>query len=98
MEWRMKVFDTELLHDFAKQHADVRTHLVAWLRETEKATWQNPNDIKARHVTASLLSENRVIFNIKGNSYRLLVKINYQRGIVVVLQIGTHAEYDKWKL
>lgn len=94
----MKIFDIETIHNFAKQHADARSHLIAWLNEVEKANWQSPNDIKARHATASFLSDNRVVFNIKGNSYRLLVQINYRRSFVIILQVGTHAEYNKWKL
>lgn len=94
----MQIFGVKLIHDFARQHANARSHLIAWLNETEKVNWQGPNDIKALHATASFLSDNRIVFNIKGNSYRLLVQVNYRRSFVTVLQVGTHAEYNKWKL
>lgn len=76
---------------------DKRSFDITWQNETEKANWQGPNDIKALHATASFLSDNRVVFNIKGNSYRLVVHVNYRRSFVTILQLGTHAEYDKWK-
>ncbi len=94
----MKVVDSGLILEFVDEHADARTPLGAWLAEAREATWNSPNDIKARHVSASFLSDNRVVFNIKGNSYRLLVQISYRLKVVSILKIGTHAEYDKWKL
>ena len=94
----MQIVRIQLLHEFAKEHADVRAALAAWVDEIERAAWTTPNDVKVRFPNASFLSDNRIVFNIKGNNYRLLVQVYYERGIVRVLQVGTHAEYDKWKL
>lgn len=83
------------LDDFKRTHADARSPLDAWRVEVELAQWTGPQDIKNRYPSASFLSDNRVIFNIKGNTYRLVVKARYQNGLVLVEWIGTHAEYDK---
>lgn len=92
----MKIVGKGILYDFIKSHADARTKISAWLLEAEEAMWNTPNDIKERYVHASFLGGNRVIFNIKGNAYRLEVKINYQHQTVLIKRIGTHAEYAKW--
>ena len=68
------------------------------MNEAAEAVWAGPQDIKDRFPSASLLSENRVVFNIGGNNYRLLVRVAYNTGVVVILAVGTHAEYDKWDL
>ena len=92
----MKVVGKEILQEFKNSHADARSQLDAWLAEAEDAAWGMPNDIKKRFSSASFLANNRVIFNIKGNAYRLDVKIAYQVQVVRIKRIGTHAEYDKW--
>ena len=84
------------LERFVQTHADVRQAADAWLRETIAATWRTPADIKARYVSASFMSNSRVIFNLKGNKYRLDTKIAYQTGVVFIKRIGTHAEYERW--
>lgn len=83
---------------FAKKHADAESPLQAWLAEAKDAEWRTPQDVKDRYAHASILAGDRVVFNVKGNDYRLLVRISYVVGIVRVERIGTHAEYDKWKL
>ncbi len=85
------------LDDFKQLHADSRRSLDAWRTEVENTHWDGSQDIKNRYPNASFLANNRVIFNIKGNSYRLVVKIRYQNGIVLIEWIGTHAEYNKKK-
>jgi mRNA interferase HigB len=87
-----------VLDDFKKRYGDARGAIDAWVCEVVDAMWQTPQDIKARYRSADFLSDNRVIFNIKGNNYRLLVKVRYQGEIVVVEWIGTHAEYSKLRL
>ena len=77
------------------KHADCEQQLKVWFQETEKAEWQNPNDVILEYPSASILSDNRVVFNIKGNNYRLIVKINYDYQMVWIRFVGTHAEYDK---
>ena len=83
------------LDAFKQLHADSRGSLDAWQTLVENAKWASPQDIKNRYPNASFLADNRVIFNIKGNSYRLVVKIRYQNEIVLIEWVGTHAEYDK---
>lgn len=93
----MKVLGQAILDDFCKNHADVASQIGAWIAEAKEAEWAMPSDIKARCVDASFLSDNRVIFNIKGKKYRLDTKIYYERQIIIVKRIGTHAEYNRWK-
>lgn len=91
----MRILGLLLIDEFKRAHAGARGSLDAWRHEVEEATWYTPQDIKQRHRSADFLADNRVIFNIKGNSYRLVVKVRYQNGLVVVEWVGTHAEYDK---
>ena len=93
----MKVIGKKRLLDFAEQHSDIRPQLFAWVYEVEDFEWSSPNDIKARYAQASFLAENRVVFNIKGNNYRIDTKISYKNKVVLIKRIGTHAEYSKWK-
>jgi len=86
------------LDRFKRKHADARSPIDSWLAEADDATWRTPQDIKDRYASASFLSGRRVVFNIKGNDYRLLVKVSFKNQIVQILQIGTHAEYDSWEL
>ena len=92
----MRLVGKDLLAQFAKQHAGIRGPLSAWILEVEEAIWTGPADIKARFPSASFLSDNRVIFNIKGNTYRIETKVSYEITVVLVKRIGTHAEYSKW--
>lgn len=92
----MRLVGKESLAQFAKQHADIRGPLNAWILEVEEADWSGPADVKARYPTASFLSQNTVIFNIKGNTYRIETKVSYEVKVVLVTRIGTHAEYSKW--
>jgi mRNA interferase HigB len=91
----MQLVGQLLLDAFRRTHADSRGPLDAWQLEVEAASWIGPQIIKDRYPSASFLADNRVIFNIKGNNYRLVVKARYQNGIVLIEWIGTHAEYDK---
>lgn len=81
----------------ARKHAHAKGQLDAWVAEVQHDTWRTPDDIKQRYRTASFLADNVVIFNVKGNRFRLVVKVNYAAGIVLVKWFGTHAEYDKMK-
>ncbi|OGN93671.1 MAG: addiction module toxin RelE [Chloroflexi bacterium RBG_13_50_10] len=93
----MKVLGLVKLHKFCKSHADCVAQILAWTAEAKEAEWITPNDIRARYANASFLQDNSVVFNIKGNTYRLDTKVYYERQVVIVKRIGTHAEYDKWK-
>lgn len=83
------------LDAFKRQHTDSRGALDAWQTDVERAHWAGPQDVKNRYPSASLLDDNRVIFNIRGNTYRLVVKVRYQNEIVLIEWVGTHAEYDR---
>jgi mRNA interferase HigB len=91
----VRVIAKRTLREFWEKHADSEQQLKAWYNEAEQAEWRTPNEIKKDYPSASILEDNRVVFNIKGNHYRLIVKINYPYGVVWVRFIGTHAEYDK---
>jgi mRNA interferase HigB len=93
----MRVITKRTLLDFWEKHPDALNPLSAWYAEAVKGQWSTPQDIKAQYKTASFLGDNRVVFNIGGNKYRLIVKINYPYGTVYIRFIGTHAEYDKIK-
>lgn len=73
----------------------VKKHLDAWYAEAEKASWTDPAELKAQFRTDSIVSAERVVFNIKGNDYRLVVAINYHYQILLIIWLGTHKEYDK---
>lgn len=92
----MKIIGKKALYDFKKDHPDATSQIDSWEAEVTEAKWTTPWLIKRRYGTASFLSDNRVVFNIKGNKYRLLVQIDYKNGIVLVKKVGTHEEYIKW--
>jgi mRNA interferase HigB len=91
----MRVISRRPLLDLAKRHPDAKSELDAWFHQVEAAEWRNPAELKQMHGTASILRDSRVVFNLCGNKYRLIAKINYPYGIVYVRFVGTHAEYDK---
>jgi len=91
----MRLLGLPIIEAFKRSHADARRPLDAWRLEVERAHWQTTQEIKQHYRSADFLADNRVIFNIKGNTYRLVVKVRYQNGLVVVEWIGTHAEYSK---
>lgn len=91
----MRVLAKKTLREFWENHSDSEEQLKAWYEEASEADWKNPRDVKNRYATASFLADNRVVFNIKGNRYRLVVKIYYDFGKVFIRFIGTHAEYDE---
>ena len=90
----MRIIAKKTLRNFWEIHADCEQQLKTWYHETERAYWETPNDIKNEHPSASFLKDNRVVFNIKGNHYRLIVRINYDYGIIWIRFVGTHREYD----
>lgn len=94
----MRVHGLGILNDFTSRYAEAREQVTAWLAEVERAEWRGPHDIKERYRSASFLSDNRVIFNIKGKKYRIAVQVSYKHQVVLVLRCGSHAEYSKWKL
>lgn len=91
----MRVIARPALETFWDKHADAEDALKAWYQDARQAEWKTPADIKAVYANASILGEKRVVFNIRGNRYRLIVAINYEFGIVYIRFVGTHVEYDK---
>jgi len=93
----MRIVSKKTLKDFYEtpNYSDSRNSLEAWHREVLKLDWNNPNEIKDMYSSASILGDEKVVFNISGNKYRLIVKINYHAKIVFVKFIGTHKQYDK---
>jgi mRNA interferase HigB len=94
----MKLLNKKLLDDFKRKHADAQSQIESWGAEVEETKWDTPHDLKQRYPKASLTGNQQVIFNICGNKYRLLVLVNYKNRIVLVKKIGTHKEYDNWKI
>jgi mRNA interferase HigB len=90
----MRIIAKRSLMDFLRRHPTARQSVLAWCDEVHEANWAGPQDIKERYVTASFVENNRVIFNLKGNSYRLVIGVAYRVGVIYVKFIGTHAEYD----
>ena len=91
----MNVISKRTLIKFYEEHAQAKIPLEVWHSDARKAEWTTPSDIKKVYGSASFLKDNRVVFNIKGNDYRLIVHIDYLRKIARVKFIGTHAQYDK---
>jgi mRNA interferase HigB len=91
----LRVIAKKILRDFWIDHSDCEQQLKSWFLETGKAEWKNLNEIKRQYPSASILNDNRIVFNIKGNNYRLIVKINFDYQMVWIRFIGTHADYDK---
>ncbi len=91
----MRVVAKKILREFWERYADAAEPLKTWYKEASKAVWLSPADIKAEYVKASILKNSRVVFNICGNKYRLIVEINYKRQWVFIRFIGTHKEYDR---
>jgi mRNA interferase HigB len=103
----MIVVSFDRLHTFIGRHkrgSDAKPDLLSWYWHSKSATWRNPHDVKASYPKASILKGGVVIFNIRGNEFRLITRINFQTAVVLVEWIGTHQEYDriaaedvKWK-
>jgi len=91
----MRVIAVRTLRQFWETHADAEQPLKAWYQDAKNAEWSEPKDIKQKYANASIICGERVVFNIKGNAYRLIVAIRYDLQIVFLKFIGTHAEYDK---
>lgn len=91
----MTLVSRKILYQFVFKHPDTRKWTENWISDVQSANWQNTQDIKDRYQTVSFLENNKVIFNVKGNSYRLEVQIAYNTKKVIVKWAGTHAEYSK---
>ncbi|MGM0934193.1 MAG: type II toxin-antitoxin system HigB family toxin [Bacteroidota bacterium] len=90
-----RIIAKRTLREFWEKHADSEQYLKTWYETAKSSNWKSPNDIKKTYINASVLKNSRVVFNIKGNSYRLIVKFNYLRQWAFIRFVGTHVEYDK---
>jgi len=91
----MRVFARKTLREFWNNHSDSEEALKAWFSEAKNSEWKTPSDVKNKYPHASILPDSRVVFIIKGNTYRLVVKINYDYAQIFIRFVGTYAEYDK---
>jgi mRNA interferase HigB len=91
----MRVIAKKTLKDFWSIHPDSEQSLRAWYLKTKSATWKTSIDVKNDYRNASFVANNRIVFNIKGNKYRLVAALNYEFSIVYIRFVGTHSEYDK---
>ncbi len=90
----MRVIAVKNLRDFWEIHPSAEAPLKAWLDDAKAANWRSPADIKARYANASVLKSRRVVFNVKGNDYRLIAAVAYQFEAIYIKFVGTHRQYD----
>ena len=90
-----RIIAKSTLRKFWENHRDSEQYLKTWYDTVLNANWKSPHDIKNTYANASILNNGRVVFNIKGNSYRLVVRFNYEKEWAFILFIGTHSEYDR---
>lgn len=93
----MRIIKIKTLKDFweKKDYGDAESPLRYWYSNVKKELWNSPSDIKDKYKNASFIANNRIVFNIHGNKYRLIVKVNYSAKIIYIRFIGTHKEYDQ---
>jgi mRNA interferase HigB len=91
----MRVISRNTLIKYWERNPEVEQSLKIWYDEILNARWHSPNELKSQYRNASIITNKRVVFNIKGNKYRLIVDIEFRIGIVFIIWIGTHKEYDK---
>lgn len=90
-----RIIAKRTLREFWVKHADSEQYLKTWYETAKTSNWKSPNDVRETYTSASILKDSRIVFNIKGNSYRLIVKFNFERQWAFIRFIGTHAEYDR---
>jgi len=91
----MRIISRRILREFWEKHPDAAIPLQTWFHDLERTIWNNPADIKVVYRNASFVANNRVVFNIKSNHYRLVVVVVYQHGVVTIRFVGTHEEYSR---
>ena len=91
----MRIIAKKALREFWELNPDSEEPLLAWYREAQKEDWDTPAKVKEKYRSASVIGDSRVVFNIKGNDYRLIAHVQYQASVLMIRFFGTHAEYDK---
>jgi len=90
-----RIFAKSTLKTFWEKHPDAEQYLKTWYDTAKNSDWRTPSEVKQNYATVSILREGRIVFNIKGNTYRLIVKFNFEKQWAFIRFIGTHAEYDR---
>ncbi len=90
----MRIIAVKTLRSYAKKKVEAEQSLLSWYQEAGKANWKNHNELRQQFANASVISNKRMVFNIHGNKYRLIVDIEYHLRIIFIVWIGTHKEYD----
>jgi len=90
-----RIFAKSTLREFWELHPDAEQYLKTWFDTAMNSPWKSPNEVKKTYANASILKEGRIVFNIKGNTYRLITKINFEKQWIFIRFIGTHDEYDR---
>jgi mRNA interferase HigB len=90
-----RIFAKSTLREFWEKHPDSEQYLKTWYDTTMSSDWKTPNDVKQTYASASILQGSRIVFNIKGNTYRLVTKFNFEKQWIFIRFIGTHKEYDQ---
>jgi len=91
----MRIISRKKIRKFWEKHSDARQALESWYADAKQANWKTPSDIKNVYKNASFVANNRVVFNIKGNKFRLVAAVQFEYGIIYIRFVGTHKEYDK---
>ena len=91
----MRIISRKILTNYWEKHLEAEQALKSWFDELSEALWKSPNELKLQYRNVSIISNKRVVFNIHGNKYRLVVDVEYRIGIVFTVWIGTHKEYDR---
>ena len=91
----MRVIALGALRAFWNRHPDAEIPLRSWYATASRAGWSSPAEVKGAYRNASIIANNRIVFNIKGNDYRLVVAVHYNRGMMFIRFVGTHREYDR---
>lgn len=94
----MRLVGRHVLERLKNEHPDVAKRVNAWSKEVESFLWNSPHDVKKLYRSTDFPGSNKAVFNIKGNQYRILAKIDYMRKIVIIEKAGTHTQYIKWRI
>lgn len=90
-----RIFAKSTLREFWEKHPDSEQYLKSWFETAMNSEWRTPSDVKKTYANVSILKDSRMVFNIKGNAYRLITKFNFEKQWIFIRFVGTHKEYDK---
>lgn len=90
-----RIFAKSTLREFWEKHPDTEQYLKSWYETAMNSDWRTPSDVKKTYANASILKDSRMVFNIKGNAYRLIAKFNFDKQLIFIRFVGTYKEYDK---